>query len=88
MEIIQYASSRLTRKFKVLHAQVSGVKSDTTSNDTVHSLGDMLICLVLSRNCWELNMRCSDPAMSRGGGQVSITTVCIKGNAPLISSTL
>ncbi len=39
-------------------------KSDTTSNDAMHSSGAMLACLMLSRNCWELEMLCSDPALS------------------------
>ncbi len=38
------------------------VKSKTTSKDTIHSSGAMLMCLRHSRNPYELEMLCSESA--------------------------
>ncbi len=40
------------------------MKSATTSSDTIHSSGAMLVCLILSGNCWDLEVLYSDPAVS------------------------
>ncbi len=40
------------------------VKSDTTSNDTIHLLDAMVVRLMLSRNSRELVRLCSESAMS------------------------
>ncbi len=39
------------------------VKSDTTSKDTIHSLGAMVVRLMLSRNSRELVRLCSESAV-------------------------
>ncbi len=59
IKTIQEVNNRLTRKFQWCACQMR-----TTSNETMHSSGDMLACLLLSRNCGELEMLYPYPAVS------------------------